>query len=64
MMGGEKVQFSERVLMVGIGGACIVATTGLLMGWSVEQMVAPLASFGLGTFFPSLLEKETILDNK
>lgn len=54
------MQFTERVLMITIGGACIVAVTGLLMGFSPSEILIPLASFGAGTFFPSLVSKEGV----
>lgn len=58
------MNITERIVIVAIGAGCLVACVGLLKGWSIEEMITPLASFGLGTLFPSLLEKETILDNK
>lgn len=57
------MEITERVLMVAIGAVCIFAVAGLLMGWKAENFVLIL-SFVMGTFFPSLLERETILDPK
>lgn len=55
-------QFTERVIIVGIGSACIFASVSLLMGYSPEQSIAPIIAFVTGTFFPSLVERETAAD--
>jgi hypothetical protein len=49
------MQFTERVLVVGIGAACIFAVTGLLMGFTPEQAITPIITFVVGTFFPSMV---------
>lgn len=57
------MQFTERVIIVGIGAACVFASLSLVMGYSPQEALAPIIAFVTGTFFPSLLERQTALDS-
>jgi len=52
------MQITERVLCVAIGGACVVATAGLLMGSTFEEMSTLVAAFGFGAALPSPITKQ------
>lgn len=56
------MELTERVLMVLIGAVCIFSVAGLMMGWTAENFLL-IISFVVGTFFPSLIEKTTVMDN-
>jgi hypothetical protein len=51
------MELTERVICVGIGGACVVATAGLLMGATFGEMAALVTAFGFGSVLPSPLKK-------
>ncbi len=55
------MQITERVLIVSIGAVCLFCVAGLMKGWTAENFLL-IISFVVGTFFPSLIEKTTVMD--
>jgi hypothetical protein len=49
----KKLEITERIICVGIGGACVVAVAGLLTGATFSDMAMLVTAFGFGSLFPS-----------
>lgn len=47
------MEITERVICVGIGGACVVAVAGLLTGATFADMAMLVTAFGFGSLLPS-----------
>lgn len=50
------MELTERIIIIGIGAACVFAVSSLLMGWTAENWMLIL-SFIAGTFFPSITRR-------
>jgi hypothetical protein len=52
------LEITERVICVAIGGGCVVAVAGLLMGSTFAEMAALVGAFGFGSLLPSPVTKQ------
>lgn len=48
---------TDKVLMVLVGGAAVVACVGLLTGATFQDMAIIITAFGFGSILPSPLKK-------
>lgn len=54
------VTVTERVMMVGIGGAALVAVVALLTGADLAELMTIAIAFGIGGALPSPLERREV----
>ena len=53
-------QVSDRVIMVAIGGAALVAVVALLTGADLAELMTIAIAFGIGGALPSPLERREV----